>query len=379
MLPNILILAPALLTSAALGFLIANLLALWHWRKQKSPPAFAVPVSILKPLKGCDPEMYEAFRSHCCQDYAAAYEIIFGTNAADDEAVPFVKQLQTEFPSHAIKLIAGGEMIGANGKVSNIARMLQQAQYAHVLINDSDILVPPTYLRDVMAWFRDPQVGMVTCLYRARPGKTVWSKLEALGVLADFMPGALTARMLEGKVRFGLGSTMAVDRKALEAIGGIETLADYLADDYELGSRICDSGRRVVVPAVVVETSTPDYTFTDFWRHQLRWGRTVRSSRPGGYVGLVMTFALLWAMITAGASGALWAWWLLIAVVVTRVLVIVVYGTALRDPARRYVWLFPVRDLISPVVWLCSLVGSKIYWRGEEFTLKRGKLQRVTH
>jgi ceramide glucosyltransferase len=255
--------------------------------------------------------------------------------------------------------------------------MLKQAQHAHVLINDSDILVPPNYLRDVMAWFGHPRVGMVTCVYRARAGMSVWSKLEALGVLGDFMPGALTARMLEGKVRFGLGSTMAVERKAVEAIGGFEALADYLADDYELGSRICDSGRRVVVPAVVVETSTPDYTFGDFWRHQLRWGRTVRSSRPGGYLGLVTTFALLWAVITVIASGAAWAWCLLAAVILARVLVIAAYGAALRYPATRHLWLFPLRDLLSPVVWLCSLFGNRIYWRGEEFQLENGKLRRI--
>ncbi len=379
MVHNVLIWIPALLALAGLGFFAANLIALWHWRNQKAPPSFTVPVSILKPLKGCDPEMYEAFRSHCRQEYAAPYEIIFGTNAEDDDSVPYVSKLQAEFPDVPIKLVAGGEVLGANGKVSNVARMLPRAQYAHVLINDSDILVPPNYLRDVMAWFGDPQVGMVTCLYRARAGKSVWSKLEALGVLGDFMPGALTARMIEGQVRFGLGSTMAVDRKALEAIGGVERLADYLADDYELGSRICDSGKRVVVPSVVVETSTPDYSFADFWRHQLRWGRTVWSSRPGGYLGLVMTFALFWAVVTLLASGAGWAWWLLGSVIVARLVVIACYANALSDRTAREIWLFPLRDLISPVVWLYSLGGNEIHWRGEQFRLKRGKLERVPH
>jgi ceramide glucosyltransferase len=248
--------------------------------------------------------MYEAFRSHCEQDYDAQYEIVFGVNAADDEAVPFVERLRSEFANLEIKLVVGKEVLGANRKVSNLVQMLAAAQYPHILINDSDILVPRDYLREVMACFSDPRVGMVTCLYHARAGKGIWSKLEALGVLGDFMPGALTARMLEGKVRFGLGSTMAIDRQVLQAIGGLQPLANHLADDYELGSRICDSGHRVVVPRVVVETSTPDYSFRDFWRHQLRWGRTVRSSRPGGYLGVVMTFALLWSVITLLVSGA---------------------------------------------------------------------------
>jgi ceramide glucosyltransferase len=270
-------------------------------------------------------------------------------------------------------------VLGANRKVSNLVQMLAAAQYPHILINDSDILVPRDYLREVMACFSDPRVGMVTCLYHARAGKGIWSKLEALGVLGDFMPGALTARMLEGKVRFGLGSTMAIDRQVLQAIGGLQPLANHLADDYELGSRICDSGHRVVVPRVVVETSTPDYSFRDFWRHQLRWGRTVRSSRPGGYLGVVMTFALLWSVITLLVSGAAWAWWLWAAVIAARLLVIAAYGSALRDPAVRHAWLFPVRDLISPVVWLFSLVGNTIYWRGEEFTLRNGTLARRDH
>jgi ceramide glucosyltransferase len=378
MLPHILILVPALLTLAALGFFAANLLALWHWRRETQPQPSAGPVSILKPLRGADPEMYEAFRSHCEQDYPAAYEIIFGVSSLEDPAVAYMERLKAEYPNVPIKLFVGRESLGTNGKVSNLAQMLKLVQYRHIVINDSDIRVPRDYLRGVMAWFGDPNVGMVTCLYRARAGKTLWSKLEAIGVLADFMPGALTARMLERKVRFGLGSTMAIDREALDAIGGLLPFVNHLADDYELGSRICDSGKRVIVPGVVVETATPDYNFRDFWLHQLRWGRTVRSSRPGGYAGIVATFGLLWAVVTVLASdGAPWSLALLATTLAVRIAIVSAYGRALKDSTAKYVGLLPLRDMISPIVWLLSLGGSRIVWRGEEFKLSRGKLMRV--
>ena len=362
----------------SVAFYVANLIALRSWRKQVLPPAAAFPVSILKPLKGCDPEMYEAFRSHCLQEYGAPYEIIFGVNSAVDEAIPFVQRLQAEFPQHAISLIVCSEVLGANRKVSNLVQMMRHARYAHVLVNDSDITVPSDYLSRVTRWFADPQVGLVTCLYRARPANGIWSKLESLGVLLDFMPGALTARIVEGRVRFGLGSTLAVSRAALEKIGGFEKLVDYLADDYELADAIVQAGSQVVVADTIVETHVHEYTFRQFWDHQLRWGRTVRSSRFGGYLGLVVTFGLFWAVawaiVSAGSAIALAA---LAAVLVLRWILLAAYASALEDVhAKRSWWLVPLRDLISPIVWLCSVGGNKIVWRGETFLLRKGKLSR---
>ena len=369
---------PAALTLASIVYYVANLVALRLWRRQAVPPPAAFPVSILKPLKGCDPEMYEAFRSHCLQNYEAPYEIIFGVNDAYDEAVPAVERLKQEFPDRAISLVVCHEVLGANRKVSNLVQMVKRAQYAHVLVNDSDITVPPVYLSRVMRWFAKPQVGLVTCLYRARPAKGNWSRIESLGVLLDFMPGALTARIVEGRVRFGLGSTLAVSRVALEKIGGFEKLADYLADDYELANAIVKAGYQVVVPVTIVETHVHDYNFREFWDHQLRWGRTVRSSRFGGYLGLVVTFGLLWALVGATVSrGAWWAWGGIAAVLVLRWILLAAYASALGDEhAGKSWWLVPLRDLLSPIVWLCSIGGSKIVWRGETFRLRHGKLSR---
>jgi ceramide glucosyltransferase len=256
--------------------------------------------------------------------------------------------------------------------------MMRHARHAHVLVNDSDITVPPDYLSRVMRWFADPQVGLATCLYRARPAKVIWSKLESVGVLLDFMPGALTARIVEGRVRFGLGSTLAVSRTALEKMGRFETLVDYLADDYELANGIVKAGYQVVVPDTVVETHVRDYTFGEFWDHQLRWGRTVRSSRFGGYLGLIVTFGLFWATVWAIVSaGSVIAWGGIGVVLALRWIVLAAYASALDDDrARSNWWLVPLRDLISPIVWLCSIGGSKIVWRGEIFQLRNGKLLR---
>jgi ceramide glucosyltransferase len=170
---------------------------------------------------------------------------------------------------------------------------------------------------------------------------------------------------------------MAVSREPLDAIGGLQPLVDYLADDFELGKRVSGAGYRVVIPKVVVETFLPDYSFNEFFDHQLRWGRTVRSSRPGGYVGLVVTFGLLWALLTAIASGgSWWSWALLAAVLILRVVVAIVIGKKIIGDraAVSHLWLLPLRDLVAPVVWLMSIFGNRIVWRGEVFRLNKGKL-----
>ena len=323
--------------------------------------------------------MYECFRSHCEQEYSAAYEIIFGVNEATDEAVPFVERLKQEFPQRNITLLVCDQVLGANRKVSNLAQMAARAKYAHLLVNDSDIAVPADYLRRVMRYLSNAQIGLVTCLYRAMPGKSVWSKCEALGVLADFMPGALTARLVEGRVRFGLGSTLAVSRPALDGIGGFATIVDHLADDYQLAEGMVQSGKDAVVADVVVETQLPEYDFTHFWQHQIRWGRTVRSSRRGGHFSLVITFGFFWALLWLLASGGSWAALFgFVVLLVARLAVLFAYAAALDDWETTRAWrLLPLRDVLSVAVWMGSLGGSTIVWRGERFRLKKGILSRA--
>ena len=334
-------------------------------------------VSILKPLKGVDPEIYESFRSHCDQDYPADYEIIFGVSEADDPAVEVVERLRQEFPQRRIEQIVCTERLGLNVKISNLAQMLRNARYDCLIVNDSDIRVEPTYLRRTIAPLLDPNVGLVTCLYRAKASATLGSCLESLGISTDFAPGVLVARFVEKGVRFGLGSTLAFRRRELEAIGGFESLLDYLADDYQLGKRISDLGRRVALSDVVVETFLPAYTLRQFLRHQLRWGRAIRDSRRGGYLGLIFTFGLPWALLAALANyRKMWAWGLLALVVGLRLAVALIVGIRVLGERQVLNWLLllPLRDLMTVVVWTASLAGNTVEWRGDNFTVKDGRL-----
>ena len=354
--------------------------ALRFLREQQSADKSVRPtqaVSILKPLRGTDPEMYESFRSHCLQDYSE-YEIIFGVSDANDPAIQLVEQLKVEFPQRAIRLMVCGEDLGANTKVSNLAQMAREARYEYLIMNDSDIRVEPDYLRRVLAPLTHPRIGLVTCLYRGVANSTLGSRLEVLGIGTDFAAGVLVARTVENGIRFGLGSTLAFRRRDLEAIGGFEAIVDYLADDYQIGSRIAALGLRVKLSDVVVETLLPRYTFRGFLDHQLRWARTVRDSRFWGYVGTGLTFGLPWAALALiCAKGAGWAWMLLAGTAVLRIAVAVVVGKfVLRDrQVVRSLALIPVRDLLALLVWMGSLVGHDVVWRGDRFRLEKGKLK----
>jgi ceramide glucosyltransferase len=342
-------------------------------------PLLFPPISLLKPLKGADPEIYESFRSHCLQDYPE-YEIIFGVSDPNDPAIESVKALQREFPDRRIQLLVSSKILGANVKVSNLAQMLAEARYDHLIVNDSDIRVSPDYLRRVTAPLADLRVGMVTCLYRGVPGATLGSRLEALGISTDFCPGALAAGQLEGSIRFGLGSTLAFRRAELEKIGGFTSFVDYLADDYELGKRIAGLGLAVKLSDVVVETYLPSYRLRDFFAHQLRWARGVRDARAGGYLGLSFTFGILWALLALAASrGAFWACIALAITLSLRLAVASFVGWGvLRDrQILKYAWLIPLRDLVAVAIWIVSLGGHSVSWRGDRFRLKDGKLTQI--
>lgn len=337
------------------------------------------PVSILKPLKGIDPDIYESFRSHCRQDYSE-YEIIFGVSDAADPAVAAVLRLQEEFPRHTIRLVVGPNQLGANAKVSTLEQMLPAARYAYLIVNDSDIQVEADYLRRVMGPLTDGGIGMVTCLYRGVAAPTLGSRLESLGISTDFCAGVLVARQLEGGVRFGLGSTLAFRHRDLERIGGFRSLVDLLADDYELGRRIAGLGLEVVLSDVVVETHLPKYDLTGFLAHQIRWARGVRDSRKGGYVGLASTFGLTWALVNLILSHAEpWSWAVLGGVALLRLAVaLTVAKGVLQDRTLlKNLWLVPVRDLVAVLVWLASFAGHTVTWRGDRFELKNGRLMRV--
>lgn len=371
------------LTLAGMGYLFAATLAahLFLLRRAPREEAAVSGVSILKSLKGMDPGMLDAFRSHCRQDYPGAYEILFGVSSMDDPAVEAVRALQSEFPQRSIRLIECPERLGTNGKVSTLTQLAPHAQFAHLLVNDSDITVSPRYLSRVMAQFGGTEgrrrVGLVTALYRGKAHGTLPSRLEALGIAVDFQPSVLLARWLEGGLRYGLGSTLAVSREALEAIGGFGAIVDHLADDYELGARVYAAGYAVALAPEPVETSVPPYDWRGFIDHQLRWYRTVRDARPGGYVGIVFTHAFAWALLNVIASGlSPISFWLLALTFFLRLGVAMTVGVRiLRDhQVLPSLWLLPLRDLVAMGLWIAGFASNTIVWRGQRFQVRKGKL-----
>jgi ceramide glucosyltransferase len=384
---NLVSFATAVLAFSGCGF---YLLAIWSARSfvratRKSLPELSPAVSILKPVKGLDPDMYASFASHCEQDYAGEYELLFAAATEDDPAVAAVEDLQRNFPERQIRLILCPETLGANGKVSSLVQALPHARYDHILINDSDILVSRKYLRKIMAGFAPPAptktpVGMVTALYRGKAHGTLGSRLEALGIAIDFAPKVLTATFLEGGLHFGLGSTLAVSREALDAAGGLLPLVDFVADDYQLGVAIAAKGYKIALSREVVETSIPAYRFREFWAHQIRWDRTVRDARPFGYLGTAFSFGLAWAMLNVVASGAgIESLALLSVTLACRVAVALLVGVDLLGDRQvlRSLWLLPIRDLVALALWAWSYAGNTVEWRGQKFAIKGGRISRI--
>jgi len=395
------------LTVAGMGYFLASLVAarIFLHQRRAPLPAFAPGVSILKSLKGLDPGMLDAFRSHCRQTYAGEFELLFGVASREDPAATAVEQLRREFPERTIRLVECPQQLGTNGKVSTLAQLAEHAQQGFLLINDSDITVGPRYLERVMACFADETdwaraeaktdleagsarlrlrpdakpVGLVTALYRGRAHGTLPSRLEALGIATDFQAGVLLSKLIEGGLHYGLGSTLAVRREALEKAGGLIALVDQLADDYELGARVAKAGYRVELSVEVVETGVPAYAWRGFLDHQLRWFRTVRDARPAGYAGLVFTHGLGWAMLNVIASGlSPVSLWLLGCSFFLRLAQAMTVGAAVLGDHQVLpnLWLLPPRDVIAMGLWAAGFAGDTIVWRGEEFVLKDGKLRK---
>ncbi len=380
----------SVLAVAGMGYFVAAIVAARAFlsARRRPLPSFAPTVSILKSLKGLDPGMLDAFRSHCRQQYTGTYELIFGVSSLADPAAAAVQQLQREFPQHAIRLIECPERLGTNGKVSTLAQLVPHAQHEFLLIGDSDITVSPHYLERVMIAFSQPRsegvtltqpVGLVTALYRGRAHGTLGSQLEALSIATDCQPSVLLSKMLEGGMRYGLGSTLAVRREALDRIGGFIALVNHLADDYELGARIAQAGYTVALSSEVVETSTPPYRWRGFVDHQLRWLRTVRDARPWGYAGLIFTYGFAWAVLNVVASGAspLSLWLLGLSFFLRLTLAMMVGAEVLGDhEVLPNLWLLPGRDLVALGLWAAGFASNTIVWRGDQFTVRNGVLHK---
>lgn len=350
--------------AAAAAYQLLALAASLRWLSARETAASSLPpVSILKPVHGLDPHFYENIRSHALQNYPE-FEILFGVSDPDDPAIGEIERLKAEHRYAAIRLVRSAPE-AANRKVGVLADLARAARYPVLVVNDSDIRVPPGYLARIAAPLANPSTGMVTCLYRARARN--WAgRFEAVGIATDFAPGVLVAPLV-GVSEFALGSTMAFRAADLDRIGGFAAIADYIADDYQLSRRIRDLGLRVVISKCVVETSVPDTGWADMWRHQLRWARTIRLSRGGGYLGLPLTNASLWAALLALAG----EWWWAAALFGLRLVSgLFTAVCVLRDRrTARDAFLIPFRDLAGLGIWAGGLFGSTVVWRDARLRL----------
>lgn len=343
-------------------------------RRTHAPPSgSAIPVSVLKPLRGLDPNSYPAFVSQIHQNYPE-FEIIFGATDADDPALEQVRKLKQEFPSAPISIVTGGPKT-PNGKVGLLQELSVHARFPLRVVNDSDIKVTPDYLARVTSPLSHPDVGVVTCPYRVN-AHNLPAAWEAIGITTSFIPSALVAATIVGVREFGFGSTLAFRALDLEAVGGFAAIADFIADDYQLAKRITASGKRAVLSNYTVETSLGDATWPGVWRHQLRWARTIRVSN-GGYAGLPVTHAGLWALL----AWAIGAWPVLIALLGLRVFsAFLSSALVLRSwQSALLCWLSPVWDLYSFAIWAASYAGNTVRWRDRLLEIdSQGRIKPVT-
>jgi ceramide glucosyltransferase len=364
----ILLALPAL---AAAAYYLLALIAAARWgRPAPQRPPYAPPISILKPIQGRDPGFYACIRSHAAQHYPE-FEILFGVSDPGDPAIADIESLQREFPDLPIS-ITRVSTTAPNAKAGVLAELARHARHEVLLVNDGDILVPPGYLDAVVAPLADAGTGLVTCLYRAHGGSAA-TRLEALGIATDFAPSVLVARFL-GVAEFALGSTMVFRAETLRAIGGFETIFDYLADDYQLGRHIHQLGLHIAFADMVVETNLGAGTWRQVWRHQLRWARTIRVSRFSGYCGSIVTYATLWSLVALLAG----AWWAAIPALALRIAGGTWVATEVLEDHTvvRRAALIPIRDLFGAAIWLAGLFGTTVEWRGLTLRLRAdGKIQ----
>ena len=351
---------------------IYNLLAIagaLRFRRGAAIPNYRPPVSILKPVRGRDAGFYEAIRSHAAQQYPE-FEILFGVARPDDPVLEDIERLKRDCPAIPIRVIAT-KNDAPNGKVGSLEILVREAKHGVLLVNDGDIVVAPDYLARVIGLLEDPKVGLVTGLYRAR-GASLAANAEALGIVTEFVPSVLVARLLSSS-GFALGATMAFRAKDLAAIGGFASIREYLADDYQLGARIAALGKRVAMCDSVVVTNLGAGSWRDVWKHQVRWSRTIRVSRPAGYFGYLVTQATLWCVVAA----AFGYWKIALVGEAIRLLAALAAMWATGDGRLYRLIAVPFRDLLGFAVWCGGITGSTVEWRGLRFQLRRdGRLVR---
>ncbi len=364
----LIVLASGAAIAGLLQALAGSLLVARFARKRTSPAGELPPITVLKPLHGDEPLLEPALASICVQDYPE-WQVVFGVQRADDPAIAVVDRLRQRFPDRDLVLVVDPTSHGPNRKVGNLMNMLPSARHDILVIADSDLHVRPDYLRRLMAALAEPGTGLATTLYAGLPARPrLPALLGATQITHGFLPSALLARWL-GR-RDCLGATMCLDRRMLARIGGFEALVQHLADDNVLGQRVRQAGFGVALADTMPVTTVPETTLRALFRHELRWARTIRALEPVGFAASVLQYGLFWALMTVILTGgAGWSWslfllsWAMRAAAargIDRALAAELGMLAFRCP----VWLLPLRDLLSVVVFLTSHAGTTVDWRG---------------
>ncbi len=346
---------------------------------------FTPGVSLLKPLKGCDPSTRNCLRSWFTQDYPGPVQILFAVQDASDPACNIVRELMSEFPRADARLEIVTTLIGANAKVSKLAHLEPLARHPYLVISDADVRVPADFLSQVLAPLRDSKVGLVNCFYRLANPSTAAMHWEAVAINADFWSQVLQSRTLQEQ-DFALGATMALPAGRLAEIGGFTALADHLADDYQLGRRIVRNGFKIALSPVVVECWDPPMGWGQVWAHQLRWNRTIRVCQPLPFAASLLSNQTFWWLLLLATSGAasprvalalrlgllpLFAWRMLQVHLLARRLA---GDTRQASPA-----LFALfKDAAGVVLWAAALFGNRVVWRGVSYRVgSDGRLTRI--
>lgn len=367
-----LILLPAL---APLVYYCLAIFASWdyfHLIRKLPPiePHLTPPVSILKPVRGVDRGVYENFASMCRLDYQE-YEIVFGVNEGDDPVVPLIEKLQREFPERSIRLVVGIEQLGTSQKTNTLCRLVGEAKYDLLVMNDSDVRVEKDYLRDVVAGFSDPRVGVVTALFRSNAGKGVVERLDAIGVPMNSLAYMLLERKFS-QIDFAYGWTMAITKGRLAEIGGFEAMVNQHSDDYALGNEMAKRGYRVELMRKPVWMVFREETLGGFLKHELRWQIQLKNLRRLGYPAMFLTFGFAWSLLV----GLLVPSWKIMAAyflayLTLRLMLAWVAGVwGLQDPVvKGNLWLVPVRDALDFCVYIASFFSNKVEWRGTRYRI----------
>ncbi len=366
--------------------ILSLLLTLWQWvvawrfplhrRLEKS--TFTPPITLLKPLKGFDDKTMECLGSWLTQDYPGAIQVLFGVASLEDPVCALVRQLIRENPARNAQLIICPESLGANAKVSTLIQLLRLAQYDVIAVSDADVFVSPDFLVNAVAPLCEPEVGLVNCFYRLADPVTLAMRWEAIAINADFWSQVLQQQTLQ-PLDFALGAVMTTRREQLKTIGDFESLADYLADDFQLGNRIVRAGSRIALCPVVVDCLSASMNWREAWGHQLRWARTIRVCKPLPYAFSILSNATLWPLLWVVAQPARGVLITFAVCLFVRIVMAQILQKRLSPTGKQgwFWWLVPVKDLLQVALWICAFFGNHIIWRGHRFHLQRdGRLVR---